>query len=119
MGIFDKILSGFEKNTYRSIASAMLRAYQQAKIQNPSATERELSALAFEKRPTWKREKESFNFKRGKSNLTIEEGYTLQDVIREVIIIETMPSGAYQDPEFTTNVLIKISQAISEVLGKN
>lgn len=116
MGIFNKVLSGFEGNTYKSIATAMFRAYQQAKKQNPKASERELSALALDKRPTWEREGGSFTFTKGRSTLTIEKGHTLRDVIRDVIIIETMPAGASHNPEFAVETLRKMSKAINEVI---
>lgn len=115
MGFLNNIFSSFEKNTYRGICRAMIKSYNGVKKQNPDASSRELCALALSLRPTWKREKpSSFVFIRVSRNLIIEKNDKLKEVVRKIIIAETLPLGASRDPNFLMNT----SRAISEVIDE-
>lgn len=110
MGFLDKLFSGVAKNTHRGTCKAMIGSYNKVKQQNPKTTKRELYALAFSLRPTWERESlSSFTFRKGETKLTIEKGDKFQDVVRNVIIIETIPSFT-SDP----NYFIEVAEVVNE-----
>lgn len=115
MGFLDNIFSSFEKSTYRGICRAMIKSYYKVKKQNPDASPRELYALALSLRPTWERkDSSSFTFTKGKIKLTIEKNDRFRDVVRNVIILETMPRGATRNQSFLIDSFREISEAIDE-----
>lgn len=113
MGLLDKILSYFEINTYRGICRAMINSYNKVKQRNPNASQRELYALAFSLRPTWRRkEPSSFIFTKGQKELIIKDTDKFEDLVRNIIILETLPDFAPNDLMVT--YLTKISVVILE-----
>lgn len=106
----------FAKQIYKNICRAMLNAYKKSKEQHPSASERELCALALSLRPTWQRKtNDSFTFQRkGEDVLTIEKDDSLEDVIRNVIAEETFPIGISKNPEELTKKFREVFQVIDK-----
>lgn len=114
MGFLNNIFSSFEKNAYKGICKAMINSYNKLKKAHPDTPQKELYAQALSLRPTWKREASSFSFKKGERILTIKDGEKFSDVVRNVIILETIPVGASRDQTFIANTLRNISEVLAE-----
>ena len=115
MGFFNNILSGLAKNTARGTCKTMINSYKKFKQHYPGVSKRELYALVFSSRPTWKREEpSSFLFTSGRKNLTIEEKYTFRDLVRNLIILETAPTGLSHNIELSVDYFKNLSQVLDE-----
>lgn len=114
MGLFSKIFSHFAQNTYRGICRVMIKSYAIVKHKNPTLPPMELYAQVLALRPTWKREGESFFFTRGRDRLEIKAIDKFNDVVRNIIILETMPAFSSYNQDYTITTLKEIVSVITE-----
>lgn len=104
----------FRRHIFKGTCKAMLRSYRAAKRDNPQMPKAQLYAEALSSRPAWERiNTTAFRFKSGEM-LNTAEAESFQDVVRNVILIETLPVGASQDPDF----LVENMTELTEVMEK-
>lgn len=109
----------FARRTYKGICRAMLRSYKQARQQNQGMPERELAALALSQRPTYKRKvSDSFVFSTKHGDFEIKKEDTIEDVVRNMIMRETIPFGASRDSKFVTSTIQEIVEVVDSELKK-
>ena len=104
------------RHTYKSICRAMMGSYKSMKSQNPNASEKELLALTLSLRPTYRRDpSDSFKFvKNSNHHMEIKNGDDLKDVIRNVIILETVPRESLNHPDSFASIIKEMMEVINK-----
>lgn len=115
MGFFNNLLSNLSKNTARQTCKTMINSYNKFKQHYPNLSKREIYTLTLSSRPTWKRENpSSFVFISGRKKLTIKKEDTFRDVVRNLIILETAPTGLSHNIELSVNYFKNLSEVLME-----
>ena len=104
----------YSKKVYKGICKVLLRSYSSVKKQNPQLSRIQLFLIIVNSRPLWKTKDDSTLIYRSSSEFKINETDKFRDVVRNIIIFETIPTTwqNHQDLE------MKALEDISEVLNK-